>query len=93
MCVCKDVKITIKKKDISLVFCLFLTSVVLASMASYANLHKRRETLARCYVTSHWQAEWVNKLNWKTIETPPPSWYLELPYNFKKERRQLPILP
>ena len=60
--------------DISLVFCLFLSSVVLASMASHANLHKRREALARCYVTSHWQAEWVKKRNWKTIETPPPSW-------------------
>ena len=34
----------------------FLTSVVLSSMASHANLQKRREALTRCYVTSHWHA-------------------------------------
>ena len=30
------------------------------------------EALARYYVTSYWQAEWVKKLRWKTIELPPP---------------------
>ena len=29
------------------------------------------EALTRCYVMSHWHSEWVNKRNWKTIESPP----------------------
>ena len=33
-------------------------------------LHKRPKALARYYVTSYWQAEWVKKLKWKTIESP-----------------------
>ena len=43
-------------------------------MESLANLHKRLKALARYYVTSYWQAEWVNKLRWKTTELliPPP---------------------
>ena len=34
-------------------------------------LHKRPKALARYYVTSYWKAEWVKKLRWKTIESPP----------------------
>ena len=48
-------------------------SLVLSSMESHGNLQKRRKALTRCYETSHWHAEWVNKSNWKTIESPPPS--------------------
>ena len=40
---------------------------------SLANLHKRPEALARYYGTSYWQAEWVKKRRWNTIELPPPS--------------------
>ena len=50
------------------------TSLVQITVVSLANLHKRPEALARYYVTSYWQAEWVKKLRWKTIELPPPSW-------------------
>ena len=32
-------------------------------MESHAYLQKRHEALTRCYVTSHWHAEWVNKRN------------------------------
>ena len=46
-------------------------SQAISSMASHANLQKRREALTRCCVTSHRHAEWVNKRNWKTIESPP----------------------
>ena len=49
--------------DISLAFCLSFGSVVLALMASCANLHKRLEALARCYVMSHWSAKWVSERN------------------------------
>ena len=42
------------------------------TVVSLPNLHKRPEALARYYVTSYWQAEWVTKLRWKTIELPPP---------------------
>ena len=31
------------------------------------------DVLARYYVTSFWQAEWVKKLRWKTIELPSSS--------------------
>ena len=50
------------------------TSLVQITVVSLANLHKRPKALARYYVTSYWQAEWVNKLRWKTIELliPPP---------------------
>ena len=44
----------------------------ITTAVSLANSHKRPEALARYYVTSHWQAEWVKKRRWKTIETPPP---------------------
>ena len=57
----------------------FFASVVLSSMASHANLQKQREALTRCYVTSHWHEEWVNKRNSKTIESPPPSWFYQQP--------------
>ena len=36
------------------------------------NLHKRPEALARYYVTSYQQAEWVKNLRWKTTELPFP---------------------
>ena len=50
-----------------------MTSLVQITVVSLANLHKRPEVLARYYVTSYWQAEWVKKLRWKTIElTSPP---------------------
>ena len=49
-----------------------MTSLVLLTVVSLANLHKRPEALARYYVTSYWQAEWVKKLRRKTIELPPP---------------------
>ena len=60
---------------------LFLSSVLMAhlnkvldvSEASSTNPEATRST-TRCYVTSHWHEEWVNKRNWKTIESPPPSW-------------------
>ena len=39
------------------------------TVVSFANLHKRTKALARYYVTSHWQAEWVKKCGWKTIES------------------------
>ena len=45
---------------------------MLIAFASLANLHKRPETVARYNVTSYWQAEWVKKREWKTIELPPP---------------------
>ena len=44
------------------------TSLVQITVVSLANLHKRPEALARYYVTSYRQAEWVKKLRWKTIE-------------------------
>ena len=58
---------------------LFLSSVLMAhlnkvldvSEASSTNPEATRST-TRCYVTSHWHEEWVNKRNWKTIESPPP---------------------
>ena len=50
-----------------------MTSLVLLTVVSLANLHKRPETLACYYVTSYWQAEWVKKLRWKAIELPPPT--------------------
>ena len=34
-------------------------------------MHKRPEALARYYVTSYWQAEWVKNW-WRTRELPPP---------------------
>ena len=37
--------------------------VRLIAVVSLANLHKRPEALARYYVTSHWQTEWVTSLN------------------------------
>ena len=49
----------------------FSTSLVQITVVSLANLHKRPEALARYYVTSYWQAEWVKKLRWKTIELSP----------------------
>ena len=48
------------------------TSLVLITVVSYANLHKRPEAHARYYVTSDWQAEWVKIWRWKTIESPSP---------------------
>ena len=48
-----------------------MTSRVLLTVVSLANLHKRREALARYYVASYWQAEWVKKRRWKIIELPP----------------------
>ena len=30
-------------------------------------------------MTSYWQAEWVKKLRWKTIELPSPLLYTDLP--------------
>ena len=48
------------------------TSLVQIAVVSLANLHKRLQALAPCYVTSYWQAEWVTKLRWKTIEVPSP---------------------
>ena len=56
------------------------TSLVQITVVSIANLHKRPEALARYYVASYWQAVWVKKLRWKTIELPsfphPPVSYL-----------------
>ena len=49
-----------------------MTLLALLTVVSLANLHKRPEALARYYVTSYWQAEWVKKLRWKAIELPPP---------------------
>ena len=51
------------------------TSLVLITVVSLANLHKRPEALARYYVTPHWQTEWVKRRRWKTIEStsPPPT--------------------
>ena len=51
-----------------------LNLVETRSLVSLANLHKQLEALARYYVTSYWQAEWVKKLRWKTIELPSPLW-------------------
>ena len=42
-----------------------MTSLVQITVVSLANLHKRSEALARYYVTSYWQAEWVKKLRSK----------------------------
>ena len=47
-------------------------ALVHITVVSLANLHKRPEALARYYETSYWQAKWVKKLRWKTIELPPP---------------------
>ena len=61
------------------------TSLVQITVVSLANLHMRPETLSRCYVTSYWQAEWLKKLRWKTIELPSP-WpcsFLNFPRNKK----------
>ena len=33
-------------------------------------MQKQTEALARYYVTSYWQAEWVKKRRWKTTELP-----------------------
>ena len=52
------------------------TSLVQITVVSLANLHKRPEALARYYVSSYWQAEWVKKLRWKTIESSPPPAYM-----------------
>ena len=49
-----------------------LIRIITVTVVSLANLHKRPEALARYYVTSYWQAEWVKRLRWKTIELPPP---------------------
>ena len=49
------------------------TSLVQITVVSLANLHKRPEALTRHYVTSYWQAEWLKKLRWKTIELPSPA--------------------
>ena len=57
------------------------TSLVLITVLSHANLHKRPEALARYYVTSYWQAECVKKLRWKTIELPFPHWSQRKSYN------------
>ena len=38
---------------------LFLDLARPVTVVSLANLHKRPEALARYYVTSYWQAEWV----------------------------------
>ena len=54
-------------------FIFFPTSLVLMTVMSLAILHKRPEALARYYVSSHRQAEWVKKRSSKTIECPPPS--------------------
>ena len=43
------------------------------TVVSLPNLYKRPEALARYYVTSYWQAKWVEKLRWKTIELPSRS--------------------
>ena len=51
---------------------LFLDLARQITVVSVANLHKQPEALARYYVTSYWQAEWVKKLKWKTKELPPP---------------------
>ena len=48
------------------------TSLVQITVVSLVNLHKRPKALACYYVTSYWQAEWVKKLRWKTIELPSP---------------------
>ena len=45
-------------------------SLVQITVVSLANLHKRPEPVAPYYVTSYWQAEWVKKPRWKTIELP-----------------------
>ena len=58
--------------DICWLLCFSSTSLVQITVVSLANLHKRPEALARYYVTSYWQAEWVKKLTWKAIELPPP---------------------
>ena len=42
---------------------LFLDLARPVTVVSLANLHKRPEALARYYVTSYWQAEWVKKLS------------------------------
>ena len=64
------------KKKINSDICYLLsfssTSLVQITVVSPSNLHKRSEALARYYVTSYWQAEWVKKLRWKTIELPSP---------------------
>ena len=41
---------------------LFLDLARPGTVVSLASLHKRPEPLARYYVTSYWQAEWVKKL-------------------------------
>ena len=42
-------------------------------------MHKRPEALARYYVTSYWQAEWVKKLRWNppVQKSVAPESYLE----------------
>ena len=47
-------------------------SLVLITVVSLANLHKRSEAFSRYYVTSHWQTEWVKKRRWKTIGSSSP---------------------
>ena len=42
-------------------------------VSGFPNLHKPHEALACYYVTSHWQAEWIKKRRWKTIESPSPT--------------------
>ena len=53
------------------------TSLVLIIVISLGNLHKRPKALACYYLSSHWVSEWVKKSRWKTIESPPPLFWVK----------------
>ena len=57
--------------DICKLLSFSLTSLVLITVVSLANLHKRPETLARYYVTSDLQAEWDMKVENNRVTFPP----------------------
>ena len=57
--------------DICKLLSFSLTSLVLITVVSLANLHKRPETLARYYVTSDLQAEWDLKVENNRVTFPP----------------------
>ena len=48
------------------------TSPAQITVVPPANLHKRPEALASCYVTSYWQAEWARNLGGKQQSYLPP---------------------
>ena len=67
------------------------TSLVLITVVSLATLHKPPEALARYYVMSYWQAEWIKKLRWKTIELPSPPRLVHTIQSLRSNDRYLPI--